>query len=67
MNPRIKIQTHDLQVDKPSGGGRGAEVLYIVEVLIDGEVALHLQAFHFKKPGQMHAFAEIMKSARWDE
>jgi len=59
--PPIQIQTSDLEVEKPSGGGKGKQTLYVVEVLLDGEVALHLTRDNFKKAGQMEAFASLMR------
>lgn len=59
--PRIEITTKDLEVDKPSGGGKGTNVLYVVDVVIDGKQALQLSRFHFKEAGQMEAFVKIMK------
>lgn len=40
---------------------KGQQQLYIVEVLLDGKVALHLQRWHFKAEGQMAAFAAALK------
>ena len=59
--PKIELHTSDLEVEKPSGGGRGPNELYIVEVIVDGVKALHLQRFHFKQPGQMAALAAGLK------
>lgn len=57
----ITIQTSDIEVEKPSGGGKGSKQLYIVEVIVDGELALHLTRFNFKRPGQMEKFVERMR------
>lgn len=53
---KITVETTDME----QGGG---EALYIVEVLIDGVKALHLQRWHFKEDGQMEAFAEALREA----
>lgn len=57
---RLEIGTSDLEVEKPSGGGRGPNALYSVEVVIDGRVALFLTRNSFKESGQMAAFVEIL-------
>lgn len=57
----IKIATGDLEVDKPSGGGKGVNTLYWVDMEIDGTLALHLTRANFKETGQMEAFANTLK------
>lgn len=59
---RITIQTSDLEVEKPSGGGKGPMMLYIIELLLDREVCLHLTRANFKKTGQMEAFLEEIQA-----
>ncbi len=58
--PVLTINTKDIEVEKPSGGGHGPDALYSIEVLIDGQVALHLTRFNFKQNGQMAKFAEAL-------
>lgn len=60
---RITLHVQDLEVEKPSGGGKGAFVPYIVEVLIDGRLAFTLRRNDFKETGQMDAFVQIVRES----
>lgn len=57
----LTIQTYDLEVEKPTGGGKGQKVLYTVELLLDGVLAVTLHRNHFKENGQMQAFVDAVK------
>jgi hypothetical protein len=59
---KLTVQTHDIEVEKPSGGGKGPKALYIVEVLIDGRLALTLHRHNFKETGQMADFVAIINT-----
>lgn len=60
--PIITVNVNLLEVEKPSGGGRGQSVPYTVDVMILGDVAFTLQAHHFAKAGQMEAFIQAIKT-----
>ena len=62
MSHKISVNVHLLEVEKPSGGGRGPRVPYSIDVVIDGEAALFLTSNNFKKPGQMQAFIDFIES-----
>lgn len=58
---RLYISTKGIEINKPSGGGRGEEVPYILFIAIDGVPALQLDRHHFQQPGQMAALTDILK------
>lgn len=60
--PAIAVATTHKEVEKPDGGGKGPEALYVVTVEIDGEAAFVLRRDHFKKAGQMARFVEIVQT-----
>lgn len=59
--PRIAINPSFIEVDKPSGGGKGPDALYPRTVLIDDVPALFLTRENFKRPGQMQAFLDAVE------
>lgn len=59
--PRLAINAGYIEVEKPSGGGKGRDALYHLTVVIDGKPALFLTSHEFKQPGQMEAFLEIIE------
>lgn len=59
---RLRIRTIDKEADRPQGGGgKGTDVLYIAEVLIDEELAFTLRAHSFQKPGQFGDFVALLQ------
>jgi hypothetical protein len=60
VRKRLYISIKSIEVDKPSGGGKGPDAPYILFVSIDGHPALQLTTSSFKQAGQMVALAEIL-------
>ncbi len=58
---RLSVSNGNIEVDKPSGGGKGPDTLYHITLSIDGVPALFLTRPDFKQTGQMHAFLEIIE------
>lgn len=51
--PHVHVNYSQIEIEKPSGGGRGPNVPYVLSLMINGELALQLTAHSFKKSGQM--------------
>lgn len=52
------------EVEKPDGGGLGKEADYILEVVIDGRIALTLRRDHFKEAGQLDRFTALINARK---
>ena len=59
--PKVELHYQMLEHDKPSGGGKGPRAPYVVSVIINGELALQLTAFNFKKSGQMQQLIDYFE------
>jgi hypothetical protein len=64
---RLSVNVTTIEIEKPSVGGRGQNVPYVVSVLIDGRLALQLTRANFKQTGQMDAFVAIIEGDCKDE
>lgn len=57
-----KRNAGELSINVTTKEHEGAEVPYIVEVLLDGDVALQLTRSQFKTTGQMERFCELLRA-----